>query len=499
MLKVTRLIWVFFIILLCCQTLYAQQDRVDREKRIYDSANSFYLRGDYKNAIQDLNTLISTYAGGSWADEALLKLAQYYYEKEQNPSKAREYLEKVFTSYANTNSAPDAYFFLGKIILENNKSLREKNDARANFERVSNLFPESPKAAEALLMISRIENSLEQFQSAIDRLYLLLGSYPDNDIADQAQFELATNYYYLGEFNKSMQEYQRLRDKYPDSFLYDEARNRITLIFRLHFNRAQGRPVYFRDDKFRFTKRTELDDPVYLQRAGEMSFFLVDRGSGKIMTVDYTGKVTESEATRNPTMMKMDSRGNRYLLREGKLRNVRNSLDLRISNSRESYELREIKSFALSKENDLYVFDEGRSGLYRFNKSDKLLWEFKNESFKDLWDLEVNNFGNLFTLNGVHRKLTQYNPEDNRREIGFGPVISGIELRDPVCIEIDPLDNIYILDRKLNGVLILDREGKLLARFYFPAQVGEARSLAVDDSGALYLLDRRERNILRFH
>ena len=499
MLKVERIILTLLIILLSCQFTVGQQGRIDREKRLFDGANSFYARGDYRNALQDYNTLVSSYASGKWADDALLRIAIYYNEIENSPRKAKDYLQRIFTSYANTNSAPEAYFYLGKLILNNSRSQREIDDARANFERVYTLFPDSARAAEALLMLARIERKSEMFQDAIDRLYILINAYPNDDIADVAQFDLGTNYYFLGDYVKSMREYQKVREVYPDSFLSDKAKDHITLIFRLHFNRAKGRPVFFPDDDFKFSQKTTLDDPIYLQHSEGLKFFLVDRGSGKVQQINERGKTVYSETTRRPTMMKENITGKRFLLRDGRVRNTRGSIELRVSTSSENYDLREVKSFALSGENDLYIFDEGRAGLYRFTQQGKFLWQFKNESFRDLWDMEVNSFGNLYTLNGSERKLTKYEPVQNRRLGGYGPMISGIELRDPVCLEIDELDNLYILDRRLKGVFVLDRKGKLLARYYFANEIREARSMAVDSSGAIYLLDRREKDIYRYH
>jgi TolA-binding protein len=499
MLKVVRIILILLIILLSCQFSFGQQGRIDREKRLFDGANGFYARGDYRNALQDYNTIINSYAGGNWADDALLRVAIYYNEIEKNPTRAKENLQRIFTSYANTNSAPEAYFYLGKLILTNSRSLREINDARANFARVYTLFPESSRAAEAVLMVARIEKKNELFQDAIDRLYLLLSNYPHDDIADVAQFDLATNYYHQGEYVKSMLEYQKVIDNYPDSFLATKAKDHITLIFRLHVNRAKGRPVFFPDENFKFSQRTTLDDPVYLQHSEDLKIYLVDRGSGKVQEINHLGKPVYSETTRRPAMMKNNSQMERFLLRDGRVRNKRKSIELQVSTSSERYELENVKSFALSSENDLYVFDEGRAGLYRFSQQGKFLWQFKNESFRDLWDMEVNSFGNLFTLNGSERKLTKYEPIENRRVTGMGPVLSGIELRDPVCLEIDELDNLYILDRRLKGVFVLDRKGKLIARYYFPNEIREARSLAVDSSGAIYLLDRREKDVYRYH
>jgi DNA-binding beta-propeller fold protein YncE len=85
-----------------------------------------------------------------------------------------------------------------------------------------------------------------------------------------------------------------------------------------------------------------------------------------------------------------------------------------------------------------------------------------------------------------------------QRVFSMGPTIQGVEMRNPESLAVDDADNVYILDRSLGLVYILDRKGKPLGTFSFGETVRDSFAIAVESSGALLVVDRRQKTVYRY-
>lgn len=472
-----------------------QDGAVDRAKRTLESGIQFYNSGDYKNAIQDFSTVINGYASSEWVDEAMLRMAIYHYEVEHDLAKARQMLEKILTEQAESNSAPDAYYYLGLFLSSGPVSAESVRDGLANYERVARLFPESDKADDALFRAGQINVAAGEFEPALAKFQRLLWDYPESNLQAEAQFAVGDCHYFMDNILQAMSEYQQVRNRYPEAPESERALDRLTLLYRLHFGVGKGR-LFGRDTSFAFSNREALDNPEYLASAGGLEVFIADEGRSLIYRVDGTGKIVDRASANRPRMVKRNLDGTPVSVADRRFKG-KEVMGLAVKEGTQSEPLVDIEAAAVSPRGSYYVYDAGKVNVFRFSPDGTLEQTIRGEVLREVRDLAVDSFGFLYVLDGRERRLVKINPE-GRRVFAKGPTIGGTELREPVCLAIDEANNVYILDRRLKAVFILNRNGDPLATFNIGDTVREARAIAVDSTGAILVLDRRERAVLRF-
>ena len=473
------------------------QSNIDRAKRTLDSGIRFFNQADYKNALQDFNTVINGYSDTQWVDEALLWVAKYHFEVEKDIPGAREKVEEILEKYASSNSTPDAYFYLGFMLASVNSDQEVMKDGLANYERVERLFPESEIADDALLNAARLNILFSQFDQALSKLQRILIEYKKSDLHDRSQYFLASCYYFMDNKLQAMVEYQKVRDLYPESDYAIKALDKLTLLYRIYFQGSNGKPIYSRDREFRPSLTQRLDDPAYIKSAGVESFHLADRGKNTVYTIDNTGKITDSISVRNPEMLKISHENSLIILSDRRLWNGR-YFSLSRKENGQDVAFPSIRSFCVGPSGNYFFYDNKLQQLHKYNSRLEPVREFRGQLWRDVRDLDTDEFGNLYVLEGRNRQIIKYNVE-GRSVFTKGPKIGSLELRDPVALDVDSGGHVYILDRRLKSVLIFDSNGSMLSSFNFGDVVSDPRGLTVDESGALYILDRRNRTVLKYN
>jgi len=89
--------------------------------------------------------------------------------------------------YRTSGYAPTALFWLGNAQYAN----KDYKDAQANFQRMLNLAPAHPKAAEAMLAISNVQIELKDLKAARKTLDDLIKNHPSSETATTARERLA--------------------------------------------------------------------------------------------------------------------------------------------------------------------------------------------------------------------------------------------------------------------------------------------------------------------
>lgn len=474
----------------------AQANEIDRAKRTLESGIQFYSSGDYRNALQDFQTVITSYSESEWVDEALLRVAIYYYEIEHNLDKAIEQLETITRLHADTNSAPDAYYYLGYFLSDSKTSTEVMRNGLANFERVVRLFPESDKADDALYYASLIHIFFGEFEEALQKLQTVDSYYPDSNLHGEVQFQIGNCYYFMNNITQAMLEYQQVRNRYPDTPVSEKALNRLTLLYRLHYRQNLGKPLFEYDPQFSLKTNIELNDAVYIQGVGDGTFYLAVRGRDRVLHFNGEGVVSNTITIRRPSMVKIAADGSPIILADRKLRTTE-ALEFSVNSGENSESLSAIEAFCLSPWGGYYIYDENLNDLYEFESTESAGRAFRADNFRDLSDMEIDQFGNLFLLNDRQRKLYKYD-KTGRKVLELGPIIDGVELRDPVCLEVDSANNLYLYDRRLYTVFIIGLTGEVISRFELDRRFRGVTSIAIDPSGFMLVLDRGQRRVYRF-
>ena len=71
--------------------------------------------------------------------------------------------ESFIQSYPNSGYAPNAHYWLGQLLFNNNELAK----AKTHFERVVNNFPQSNKVADALLKLGQVAERENQKDAAL--------------------------------------------------------------------------------------------------------------------------------------------------------------------------------------------------------------------------------------------------------------------------------------------------------------------------------------------
>src|SRR4051812_5841447 len=107
-----KLFVLSFSILLLTSSLLLTAD--DPARGHYQNAIDLMRDGKTQQALDDLVTITKSFPQHELADDALLTLGIFYFEHERNPDQALPYFKQIQTGYAQTNSAPGAYYYLGQ-------------------------------------------------------------------------------------------------------------------------------------------------------------------------------------------------------------------------------------------------------------------------------------------------------------------------------------------------------------------------------------------------
>ena len=150
--------------------------------------------------------------------------------------------EQVTKRFPQSDGAPGAYYYLGRLTLERATTAAELDDALAQFARVQRLYPRSewvPRALYATGLAHRKARTPAPRPSEAARRVAL--EYPTSDAAPAAQFEVGQDLALLGEPRQAMEEFQQVRNRFPESEWAPRALDRITALYRLY---GAGKPTF---------------------------------------------------------------------------------------------------------------------------------------------------------------------------------------------------------------------------------------------------------------
>ncbi len=148
---------------------------------------------------------------------------------------------------------------------------------------------------------------------------------------------------------------------------------------------------------------------------------------------------------------------------------------------------------------DIYVVDQGRNALLKFDAAGNLLFDIvlfhpvNGLQITAIADMAMDSSGNLYITHHRFHKVYKYAP-DGSLIMEFGSEGTGNgEFDTPRGITIDQNDNVYVVDHNNHRVQVFDVDGNYLSQFGSegtePDQFQRPFSIAVDPSGDIYVLD----------
>jgi len=210
----------------------------------YETGVDLYKKGDYTKALQFFDILRAVYRGTDKGEELTYLTAQCYFNTHDYQI-ASYYYKQYVQMYPRGEKAEECTYQSAycNYLSSPRYSLDQTNTYAALNELQSfiNMYPKSPKVAEANKLMDELRNKLEKkdfeiakmyyrmrrYQAAITSFENLLDDYPDTDYKEEvfyltvkAYFEYAENSIYSKRkerYEKTVESYNSLKYLFPES------------------------------------------------------------------------------------------------------------------------------------------------------------------------------------------------------------------------------------------------------------------------------------------
>jgi outer membrane protein assembly factor BamD (BamD/ComL family) len=471
----------------------AQESAEQQAQRLLEDGRTYREKGQLKQALDNFNIVITSFAGTGAVGQALLEIGRYRMEVDGDEEAARKAFEQVSRDHAQSDAAPGAYHYLGLLTLQGATATVELDDALAQFSRVVTLYPQSdlwvPRSLQASAMVHRRAG---RFQDALTFNRRVALEYPANDAASRAQFEAGHALALLGEPRLAMEEFQQVRNRFPESAWANKALERITALYRLY---GGGPPAFALDSSFSLPGGNALKDVRALLVVPDGRLWVASKKTKAAVAFDSSGKMGSSLSAQEPRTLSLAPDGRLVFAAKTAVR--LGSRDLRSFKlppekpGDERKPLEKILAAAVTPGDTVLVSDENDDTVYRFDANGGFLGTFppRAATKREVIRIIVDGEGGILLLD-KKAKTVRVCDESGRTIRTVGP--GG--LRKPADIAVDTVRNIYVADEE-NGVLVFNPRGEL---FFKITGMKKPIALTLEPAGAVLVYDDGSDQVLRY-
>jgi TolA-binding protein len=483
------------LVLLLPSLAAAQTSPEDQARGLLEDGRTYRKDGKLKQALDNFQTIVSGFPNTSFVDDALLEIGRYYLEVEHDAAKARDAFEQVTKRFPQSDGAPGAYYYLGRLTMERAASATDIDDALAQFARVQRLYPRSewvPRALYATGLAHRKSGHLAEAAEAARRVAL---EHPSSDAAPAAQFELAQDLALTGEFRQAMEEFQQVRNHFPESEWSPLALDRITALYRLY---GAGKPAFALDPSYSVGAGDTLKDVRGIVMTPARTLWVASDKVKSAIPFAPDGKMGPGLAGEDLQSMSLAPNGDLLVTAARAVRlGPRNLQTFAIPGSKpgETEPLDKLAAAAMTPSGSLLVSDEKKKKVFRFDAKYQYQAPFPDAKERQITRIVLDGEGGIVMLDHDEKTVRVVDEAGKvlRTIAAHGP---GYDLRKPVDVAVDGFRNTYIADEEA-GVLVISPQGQLLATIG-GGVVRKARAVTVDPSGAVLVYDDKLQRILRF-
>jgi TolA-binding protein len=472
----------------------AQETSEEQARRLLEDGRAYRAQGKLKQALDNFGIVVGSFAGTEAVGQALLEIGRYRMEVDGDLEKARAAFEQVAKEHARNDAAPGAYYYLGLLTLGRASTAAEFEDALAQFARVETLYPRSfwvPRALQAAATALRRQGRYAEAADLNRRVSL---EYPASDAAAAAQFEIGRALALQGQPRLAMEEFQQVRNRFPQSEWAQPALERTTALYRLF---GGAKPAFALDPAFALGVGDMLKDVKALLTAPSGAVWIASGKTKSAVMLEAAGKIAVSLAAEEPRALSLGPQGEVVFaaatgVRLGP-RDVRSFTTPPEKAGAAVKPVNHILAAALTRGGALLVSDEERERVLRFDGKGQLLGTFPpgDAARRKVTRIVIDSEGGILTLDREEKSIRIWD-EAGKPLRAIGPA----GLKKPVDVAVDPFRNLYVADEEL-GVLVFDAQGRPLATITSP-ELRRPRALTLDGSGAVLVYDDRAERVLRF-
>jgi outer membrane protein assembly factor BamD (BamD/ComL family) len=472
----------------------AQEAPDEQARRLLEDGRAYRAQGKPKQALDNFNIVVSSFPSTDSVGQALLEIGRYRMEVEGDAEKARTAFEQVTKQYARSDAAPGAYHNLGLLTLQRATTAAEIDDALAQFARVETLYPRSLWVPRALQASALAHRRAGRYAEAADLNRRVSLEYPASDAAAVAQYEIGQALALQGEPRLAMEEFQQVRNRFPQSPWAQPALERTTALYRLF---GGPKPSFAPDPAFALAGGDILKDVRALAVAPGGTLWVASAKSRSAVPFDVSGKPGPSLSAEDPRALSLTPAGEVVLAGRGAVRlgakDIRSFTTPPEKAGAVPKPVDKILAAAATPGGSLLVSDEEREAILRYDAKGQYLGTFpvKDAARRKVTRIVVDGEGGIVTLDQEEKAVRVWD-ETGRLLRAVGPA----GLRRPVDVAMDAFRNLYVADEEL-GVLVFNPQGQPLTTIASP-ELQRPRALALDATGAVLVYDDRAERVLRY-
>ncbi len=470
--------------LLLLAAAHAAYGQAAAERLLLEAARSEQA-GDAGRAMTDYEMVARQFPGTEVAGRALLSLVNLR-RSQGDLTGAAEACDRLIDDFPGTSYAAAGLFYTGEMQLDRARKRDETEAARETFRRIWVLF--SPVTHPDLIYRAgaRVRNAELDIRAgdlgAAELSYLsTLESEPMSEWTMRARLGLARIYLERGDWSLAAETFQQAINEAVSlghGDVADEARLNLTLAHRLMLRPAAGR------------KRWQSGAVVPGARIGRRPAGIAANGDGRVVHVDeYPGKGVILEGGRVVASKTFEEAFRPFFARDGRALVPAGTTIWDVASGGQA------GNFMGPSRAPVRRINGGAEGIFQWftleEKPNRVL-TYRTESRMSRTvpsgapiDIATDGQGRLHILDSGG--VVRFDPSGD----SSNRLVSG-GLTRPIALDVDPMGNVYVLDRD-GRVDVFDTRGAKLETVgpSFPGGVrlGSAIDIAVDGTGRIYLLD----------
>jgi outer membrane protein assembly factor BamD (BamD/ComL family) len=463
--------------------------------RLLEDARAYLAQGKQKQALDNFNIVVSSFPNTEAVGHALLEIGRYHMEVERDPAKARAAFEQVTKQHARSEAAPGAYYYQGLLTLERATTPAEIDDALAQFARVETLYPASDWVPRALAAQALAHRRAGRYAEATDLNRRVSLEFPASDAAAAAQYEIGRALALSGQARLAMEEFQQVRNRFPESALAAPALQRTTALYRLY---GGPKPAFAPDPSFAPAAGDLLKDVRALLVAPGGSLWIASEKTRGASPLDPAGKPGAGWSAEDPRTLALTPAGevvfaSRTAVRFG-VKDVRSFTTPPEKPGAPPKPVDKILAAAITPGGAVLVSDEDREAVLRYDGKGEYQGTFpggRDAARRKVTRILLDGEGGIVTLDRDEKTVRVWD-ETGRALRAIGPV----GLKRPADVAVDAFRNLYVADEE-TGVHVFNPQGQLGVTIASP-ELRRARAVAVDAEGAVLVYDERSQRVLRY-
>jgi len=291
-----------------------------------------------------------------------------------------------------------------------------------------------------------------------------------------------------------MEEFQQVRNRFPQSEWAATALERTTALYRLF---GTGKPTFALDPGYSVGVGDVLKDVRAVLMAPGGTFWIASEKAKAVVPYDAAGKPSSTLSAEEPRSLSLTPKGDVVVAAKTAVRfGTRDLKAFAIPSDKPGgppESLERILSAAVTPNGTVLVADEKRKKVYRYDAKWEYLGTFPDKDTKEreITRMFLDGEGGIVLLDKDERTIRVVD-ETGKVLRTVGPA----GLKKPVDAAVDPFRNTYVADEE-GGVQVFNEKGQLLATLATP-EMRKPRALTLGADGAVLVYDDRAEKVLRF-